>query len=97
MGIAVNRNNRVMPHKDVTDFRDGWAVMCCFGNFRDGELCLPALSVNIDGQIKEGIKSAYRPRDVILFRATLMEPYVEVLTGTRIFLFFIRGAIVSMR
>lgn len=30
MGIAVNRNNCVIPHKD---FRDGWAVMCCFGDF----------------------------------------------------------------
>lgn len=30
MGIAINRNNRVLPHKDVKDFKDGWAVMCCF-------------------------------------------------------------------
>lgn len=32
MGIAVNLNNSVIPHKDVTDFRDGWAVLCCFGD-----------------------------------------------------------------
>lgn len=40
MGLAISRNNRVMPHKDVTDFRDGWEVMCCLGQFRGGELCL---------------------------------------------------------
>lgn len=40
MGVAVNRNNRAMPHKDMTDFRDGWAVMCCFGDLDGGELCL---------------------------------------------------------
>lgn len=41
MGITVNRNNRVIPHKDVNDFKDRWAVMCCFDTFKGGELCLP--------------------------------------------------------
>lgn len=47
MGIAVNRNNRVMPHKDVTDFHDKRAVMCCFGNFRDGELLWTVRFLNL--------------------------------------------------
>lgn len=73
MGVAVNKNNKVLPHKDVSDFRDGWAVMCCFGDFENGELCLPTLKITTEEGGKQGMRIRYGPGDVALFRATLLE------------------------
>lgn len=57
VGIAVNRNNCILPHKDVNDFKDRWAamylsrgvwaVMCCFEEFTGGEeLMIKQLIIN---------------------------------------------------
>lgn len=43
--IGVVMNERVGPHKVVSVLRDGWAMMCCFGDFTGGHLCLPGLKV----------------------------------------------------
>lgn len=53
MGITVNRNKKVIPHKDVKDFRDGWAVMCYFGDFIDGGE--PTLSVMTPERQRQGV------------------------------------------
>lgn len=54
MRVTVNRN-KAISHKDVKDFRDGWAVMCCFGNFEGGELCLPTMTVETSEGTKTGL------------------------------------------
>lgn len=64
----------VPPYTGKRDVME--AVRYCFGNFKDGELCLPTPPVDIDGSMKKGRKIAYRPWDVIIFRASLLEHYV---------------------
>lgn len=83
MGVAVNRNNRVNPHKDMSDFRDGWAVMCCFGEFQHGELCLPTLTIHTNNGEQEGVRIRYGPGDVVLFRATVLEHWLSEYQGSR--------------
>lgn len=55
MRIAVVMHERVGPHKDTDDLRDGWALMTCFGDFTGGHLCLPRLKVEeaMDGDDME--------------------------------------------
>lgn len=46
--------------------------------------------IEINGCIKNGVKIGYRPKDVILFCACLLERFVAKFVGTRIvFLFHI--------
>lgn len=81
MGIAVNRNNEIVPQKHVKDFRDGWVVMCCFGNCEGGELCLPTLKITTPEGEKEGVRIRYGLGDVVLFRATLFEYWLSGYEG----------------
>lgn len=45
MTIGVVVNERVGPHKDVSDLRDRWAMMYCFGEITGCHLCLLGLKV----------------------------------------------------
>lgn len=83
MCVIVNRNNKVIPHKDVSNFRNGWAVMCCFGDFENGEPCLLTLKSKIEEGEKERIRIQYGPGDVVLFRATLFEHWSDGYKGHR--------------
>ena len=76
MGVAINRNNKVIPHKNVKDFCDRWALMYCFGEFEGGELCLLTMSVETLEGVKTGLRMRYGPGDVVLFRATMFEHFV---------------------
>ncbi|KAF8440640.1 hypothetical protein BGX38DRAFT_847991 [Terfezia claveryi] len=42
-GIVLIRNLAAEPHKDKSDYKDGWVVMCCWGKFTRGELVIPTL------------------------------------------------------
>lgn len=67
--------------------------MCCFGDFKDGELCLPTLSAEIDGCMKQGVKIAYRPGDVIVFRAILLGHFVSKFSRKRtVFVLFTKNS-----
>jgi hypothetical protein len=79
LGLAVLRNLQVFNHKDKGDVRDGWVGMTCFGDFTGGELCLPQLSLKLD----------FKPGDVILFRSSVLEHWVNECNGPRSsFVFF---------
>lgn len=71
--LAVLVNAQVGPHKDSGDVREGWVAMACFGDFKGGELCLPAL----------GYKVPFQPGDVVLFRSAVLEHWIEPFNGTR--------------
>ena len=64
---------RVGPQKDSGDVKDGWVAMACFGNFTGGGLCAPAL----------WIKIPFRPGDIVFFRSSLLEHWVEEFEGGR--------------
>ena len=77
-GLVVIRNLAAQPHKDNSDYKQGWVAMCCFGNFTGGELVIPALKMTFK----------FEPGDVIFFRSTLLEHYVLPFTGDRTLLVF---------
>ena len=88
MEVAINRNNKVIPYKDVKNFCDGWAVMCCFREFEGEELCLPTMSVETPEGVKTGLRMRYSPGDVVLFRATMFEHFVTEFKGERTYLVY---------
>lgn len=69
----VIRNVAADPHKDSSDYKNGWVGMCCFGDFTGGELVVSIL----------GMKFQVQPGDVIFFRLTLLEHYVLPIIGDR--------------
>lgn len=83
MVIAVLRNNRVHPHKDKGDYRDGWAVMTCFGDFEGGDLCLPSLDVDFWYGERSGVRIGYKPGDVVFLRSSVVEHFISRFTGER--------------
>lgn len=72
-GLALIRNLAAEPHKDKSDFKDGWVVMACFGNFTGGQLIIPHLELRIP----------FQPGDVVVFRSTLLEHYILPYEGER--------------
>ena len=88
MGVAINQNNQIVPHKDVKDFRDGWAVMCCFGDFENEELCLSTMSIQTLEGMKTGLRMRYQSGDAVLFCATMFEHFVTKFTGEQTMLVY---------
>lgn len=77
MRVAISRKSQDGPHEDRTDFPDGWAAMCCFGDFTGGTLCLP--DIDIKGK---GVQIAYKPGNV-LFVQSATEHFVSPFEGER--------------
>lgn len=75
--VAVNRNNKVILHKDFNDFCDGWAAICNFEGFENEELYFSTMSIMTKDGEKKGVKIWYGPGDVIFFRATLFEHWLN--------------------
>ena len=67
------RNLAAEPHKDKSDYTDGWVVMCCWGSFKGGNLVIPALKQRFE----------FSPGDVMIFRSCLLEHYVMPFVGER--------------
>lgn len=72
-GVAILRNLRVRPHRDGGDRKDGYTMMMCAGNFTGGYLVLPQL----------GIKADFKPGDIIMFKAELLEHFLSDFEGYR--------------
>ena len=72
-GIVLTRNLEAEPHKDRSGDRDGWVVMCCWGNFTGGDLVIPALQKRFE----------FKPGDVVILRSTLLEHYIMPCEGQR--------------
>jgi hypothetical protein len=66
------------PHFDVRDVPDGWAAMVVLGEHKDGHLYLPDLHVSLP----------YKTRDVMFFRAALLEHFSSAFEGKRYVLVF---------
>ncbi|KAI9780308.1 MAG: hypothetical protein M1816_003118 [Peltula sp. TS41687] len=73
MGLALIRNMQAGPHKDSRDTQDGWVGMTCLGDFKGGELVVPAL----------GYKLQHQAGDVVFFRSAVLEHYVADFEGSR--------------
>lgn len=90
--ISVLRNCRAKPQQAPGDFQDGWAAICCFGEFEGGTLCLPGLGVESEGN-GGGVQIQYQPGDVIFLRAAVLEYFVSGFEGERSdFVFFTKNA-----
>ncbi|RPB23438.1 hypothetical protein L211DRAFT_268831 [Terfezia boudieri ATCC MYA-4762] len=72
-GIVFIRNLAAEPHKDRSDYADGWVIMCCWGDFVDANLVIPALN----------LRFAFKPGDVVIFRSTLLGHYIMPFEGER--------------
>ena len=72
-GLAVVRNLACDPHKDKSDKKDGYVAMMCFGDFSGGELVVTEL----------GMRFAFQPGDVVLFRSAVLEHYITEFQGSR--------------
>ena len=66
------------PHFDVRDVPDGWAAMVVLGEHKDGHLYLPDVHASLP----------YRTRDVVFFRAALLDHFSSVFEGKRYVLVF---------
>ncbi|KAH0613073.1 uncharacterized protein H6S33_009453 [Morchella sextelata] len=78
-GVAVLRNLQVRPHRDRGDRKDGYTMMICAGNFTKGHLVIPDLRIRLD----------FKPVDVIMFKAAILEHYLTDFEGDRTsFVFF---------
>ncbi|RPB06917.1 hypothetical protein P167DRAFT_478219, partial [Morchella conica CCBAS932] len=78
-GVAILRNLRVRPHRDGGDRKDGYTMMICAGNFTGGYLVLPQLGIKLD----------FKPGDIIMFKAALLEHFLSDFEGDRTsFVFF---------
>lgn len=65
--MVIITNLNVDAHRDRTDRRDGWVLVQCFGDFRDGgHTVCPEL----------GLKFNMRPGDIMLMRSAMLEHYV---------------------
>lgn len=71
--VVLIRNLAAQPHKDTSDYKDGWVGMCCWGDFTGGHLVIPIL----------GIQLQFKPGDIVFFRSTLLEHYVLPFEGER--------------
>jgi hypothetical protein len=79
LGLAVLRNARVRPHKNNNDVKIGWVAMCCFGEWDDGELVVPALQIKI----------LFQQGDIIFMRLAVFEHWVQPFSGHQTsFVFF---------
>ena len=84
-GLAVLRNLQVGRHKDKRDRKRGWTAMVCIGQFRQGFLVLPQLNLRVK----------FEPGDVIFFRASFLEHFLEEFQGERSALVFFTHASVA--
>jgi hypothetical protein len=67
-----------IPHFDVNDIPDGWAVMVPLGQYRGGPLYIPELHLWLP----------YEPRDIVFFRAAILEHFSWPFEGERYVLVF---------
>lgn len=84
-GLAILRNLQVGRHKDKRDRKRGWTAMVCIGQFRHGFLVLPQLNLRVK----------FEPGDVIFFRASFLEHFLEEFKGERSALVFFTHASVA--
>jgi hypothetical protein len=65
LGLALLRNLQAEPHKDISDIKDEYVAMVCFGDFFRGEFVVPELGLKLD----------FKPRTlyscILLFSSTL--------------------------
>ncbi|KAI9769841.1 MAG: hypothetical protein M1840_003835 [Geoglossum simile] len=73
LGLALLRNLQVEPHKDISDIKDGYVAMVCFGDFCGGEFIVPELGLKLD----------FKPGDVIFLRSAVLEHFVAPFDGQR--------------
>ena len=78
MCFSILRNCRAKPQQAQGDFQDGWAVICCFGEFEVGTLCLPGLRVESEGN-GGGVQIQYTPGDVDIFQAAVFEYFENLI------------------
>ena len=60
-------------HVDVNDFKGGYCVVTCWGDFEGGNLEFPELGISI----------ALRPRDVIFFKSSHLSHGTSAVKGIR--------------
>lgn len=93
LGLVLVQNICVRPHKDKSDFREGFTAMFCVGRFRGGDLVLSDCKVGgtlVEGGAIEGTKVLrfrYQPGDLIFIRAAILEHYVMPFDGRKFYFF----------
>lgn len=71
LGKAVLINEHTKWHRDFRDIQDGWCALAYFGDFTQGDLCLPQIDVRLGAG----------PGDVILIRSGALIHFVDEWVG----------------